>query len=917
MGGGKGGSQTIGYKHYVGMHIVPCHGPIDAITRLTIGEDRRVAWEGLATGGQIVVNKPKLFGGDKREGGVSGTIDVLMGGRTQVKNDYLLAKIGPNIPAYRGVVSLVFRHFYQGNNPYLKPWRMRGQRIYIRQDGIEQWYSDKAGIPTGFVTGDPIAGQEVVLLWDQKSLDGDNARMGISFVNNVGSDIGAVTWATLTHPPAWEERTLNAVAPAGAYGVRFWMNFSGPQSNGNNGLIDNIRATLDGNDLEIENWNAEDGNGSLYPPNLGDYNHPGHPGWANTHGYMGTNPDHTEGTRSFDGGFSGSVTAKSRVAGINVPVFDMNPAHLIRECLTDPDWGMGYSELDVDDEYFLAAADTLYDEKMGISMLWDKQTTLESFIADIVRHIDGALYVSRSTGRFILKLTRQDYDPDTLLQLDESNIDKIESPSRPAFGELINSVTVNFWNRDTGKTDSLTVQDPAGVQMQGAVINTTVKYDGFTNFEIGQTVAARDLRALSNPFLTCTVYTTEEQAAELDIGDVFKLKWDKWQLAPTVMRVTGFAMSDGKTAQIRINCVEDVFETPLNAVIVPPGEGWVDPSLPPQPTAIQAAFEIPYYELAQALGQATADSKLAENAELGHVGAAAMRGNDSTINASLWTDSGADYTDAGTMDVCAGGYLQAAIGKTDTAITLTGHEDLDTVVIGSHGQIGTGTECELVRVDAVNTTTGEITIGRGVLDTVPHEWAAGAQVLFWDNYGGFDPKEYVSGETVDVKVTPISGSGEVDLADAVAMSVELDQRALRPYPPGNLLVEGQSYPIGASFEGELTVAWSHRDRLLQTSGELEDHFDGDIGPEVGQVYRISAFVDGVPDIVVDDIVGTTEDVILTAEGLARLDVHSKRDGLLSMQAASVEFVYSGTAGRVTEDEDFRYTEEGDVRMTED
>jgi hypothetical protein len=143
---GKGGSgQVIGHKHMLGMHVVPCHGPVDALTRLTV--DGRIAWEGSATGGQISVSKPKLFGGDEREGGVSGTIDVEMGRVDQPKNSYLLSKIGSNIPAYRGVVGLVFRDFYMGNNPYLKPWRMRLQRIYVRQEGIDQWYPGKAGIP--------------------------------------------------------------------------------------------------------------------------------------------------------------------------------------------------------------------------------------------------------------------------------------------------------------------------------------------------------------------------------------------------------------------------------------------------------------------------------------------------------------------------------------------------------------------------------------------------------------------------------------------------------------------------------------------------------------------------------------------------------------------------------------------------
>lgn len=38
---------------------------------------------------------------------------------------------------------------------------------------------------------------------------------------------------------------------------------------------------------------------------------------------------------------SGNYTyAALKLAQIDLPQYDMNPAHIIRECLTDPDWGM-------------------------------------------------------------------------------------------------------------------------------------------------------------------------------------------------------------------------------------------------------------------------------------------------------------------------------------------------------------------------------------------------------------------------------------------------------------------------------------------------------------------------------------------------------------------------------------------------
>lgn len=907
MGGGSK-KQTVGYKYYVGGQLVACMGPVDFVSRLTV--DDRVAWEGRSTGGRITVNAPDLFGGEKREGGVSGEIDIEMGRPTQLKNDYLLSKIGAAIPAYRGVVQLVFRHFYMGNNPYLKPWRLRACRIYTRQNGISQWYPAKAGIPDA----------------------GTTFRSPVLAMNRPATDMFG-PWPALTFQiPGPNLTLLQRPAAAASGGQLLYDSFSPWAYEGQFGVVDTWRNDfmVFGGDRDANPTNGE-GFELITAPinNSTDPNDPLTP-YSNTPAQSLAKLQATL-PRSFNSHAKYAIMTISDSAwfdnrgGLSLlyqydqegDAFDMNPAHLIRECLTDPDWGMGYTDDDIDDASFTAAADRLYDEKLGMSLLWDKQATLESFISDVVRHIDAALYVARSTGKFVLKLTRDDYDPNDLLILDESNIDKIESPSRPAFGELVNSVTVNFWNRTTGKADSVTVQDPAGVQMQGAVINTLVTYSGFTLGTVAERAAQRDLRALSNPFLSCTIYTGEA-ARDLEIGDTFKLRWAKWQLHDVVMRVTGFAMSDGKSSQIRITCVEDVFSTPETAVVVPnAGTGWVDPTTPAEAALVTDAFEVPYIERVQLLGQAYTDEQLAADPGNGFVGAAAVRSSGSILNAQLWTDAGGGYEVSNTMDFSPGGTLAEAVLETATVIKVANPVDLDLITVGSHGQLGTDAGMELVRVDAVDLTTGELTVGRGVLDTVPHRHAAGSKVLFWDAYGGVDETEYASGEIVGVKVQPVGGGTSVPLDSIPAELVTLDSRAARPYPPGNLRIEGQSYPADAYFNGDLTVSWAHRDRLLQTSGQLADYTAGDIGPEAGTTYRVRLYLNDALDFEQDDIAGTSFDLTPTAEGDAVLQVHSKRDGLYSMQGAEVRFTYLNTSARMTDSGEARLTETGDLRVTED
>ena len=143
--GGSSKSQTVGYKYYVGVHMILSHGPIDRLLRVQV--DERTAWQGNQSGSaQISINSPELFGGESREGGIQGTMDFEVGSLTQGKNSYLLSKLGSLIPAFRGVTGVVLRQMYMGLNPYLKTWSFRISRVHTRQKGIAQWYDAKAEI---------------------------------------------------------------------------------------------------------------------------------------------------------------------------------------------------------------------------------------------------------------------------------------------------------------------------------------------------------------------------------------------------------------------------------------------------------------------------------------------------------------------------------------------------------------------------------------------------------------------------------------------------------------------------------------------------------------------------------------------------------------------------------------------------
>lgn len=853
--GGSSKKQTVGYKYYLGMHMILCHGPVDKLVRISV--DGRTAWLGRSTGGRINIDADDLFGGEKREGGISGAVDFETGHATQARNGYLQDRLGSAIPAFRGVVGLVLRQCYLGINPYLKRWSARPQRIHVRQSGVDQWYDTKAEINSY---------SDQVNFLHLKSVDGvfyDEAGGVINYFGGLSgiSFDGLNDYIQITHDVSrslrydysFKVKASFASIPDDGVTMMFASQNYGSTSErsfifgltgaGGGASYLQFRTTPDGTlasaVVNTVAWTPVVGdiydvevirragilrffvNGSQLGPSQANVVEP----------FPVALPVSIGATADILDFFHGTIYSLQIIS--DTTYADLNPAHIIRECLTDPDWGMGYLDSDIDDAAFIVAANQLHAESMGISILWDRQIPIEDFVTEIVRHINAALYVDRVSGKFVLKLIRADFEDDDLLILGEDEIDRVDGYSRPAFGEMVNSVTVNFWDSATGKTSSVTAQDTALIQLQGSVIGTTLQYPGFTNHRIATLVAMRNLQAMSFPLLSCTIYANRV-AASLNIGDAFRFEWPDYHDGYIVMRVTSMALGDGRKNAVRITCLQDVFSLPETAAVSEPDDTWDDPSVVPVPAVYRLVTEAPYYELVQRLGQTQADTQLVANPDAGLILASAGR-PAGAINATLMVDSGAGYQNSGVVDFCPFAILSVDISPDDTVIAITGGDGLDEIPIGSHAQI----DGELVRIDAVTDT--EMTIGRGVIDTVPAAHVSGTVVLAWDYFAEGDSVEYAAGETINIRLLPVSGAGVVDLESAPIDAVTLASRAARPYPPGRLLLNTEAYPVAIGGLSGLSIGWAHRDRLSQTAGDLQDTTVGNIGPEAGTTYNLSIY----------------------------------------------------------------------------
>lgn len=152
MGVGGGKSTTVGYWYSFAMHMGACRGPINAVRTIKVGD--LVAWEGeVTTNDTIQIDKPALFGGEEKEGGIQGPLEVFMGNAGQAFSTLFKSLMGGLVPEFRGAVTFAYRGKIAANNPYPKPWEFRLARWDAGWDlddtnplRAAPWYSNKARV---------------------------------------------------------------------------------------------------------------------------------------------------------------------------------------------------------------------------------------------------------------------------------------------------------------------------------------------------------------------------------------------------------------------------------------------------------------------------------------------------------------------------------------------------------------------------------------------------------------------------------------------------------------------------------------------------------------------------------------------------------------------------------------------------
>ena len=427
MGGSS--SQTIGYRYFMGLHMAVCHGPVDSINQIYVGK-RSLEISPQTGNATVQLSQKDLFGGDKKEGGILGDLDVEFGAGGQAVNSYLFDQFGANTPAFRGVTCAVFRE--------------------TTLTGFQDYTSNSGG---GYIA------------------------------------------AMSPYPKPWAFDVTDI--PGGSF-----------------------------------------------------------------------NP------------------TKQDISG------GANGGHIIYDCITDSDWGLGASN--IDNASFTTATTALHTEGLSLSMIYAQQSKIETFIQEVLDHINGVLYTDRTTNNFVLKLIRDDFDAGSLQVFDETNIVSLMSFERPAYSDLVNEVVFSYRKQGAFDDSTITVQDLASIQAQGAIVSQTSSFSGIDTDANAAIIAARELKQLSTPLARAKLLVNRE-GWNLNPGDVIKLSWSAYGVVQIILRIINVNYGSLDSGVVLIDTVEDIFGLPENSYIAPVSTGWSDEVAQPVAAPSSVAYELPFF----------------------------------------------------------------------------------------------------------------------------------------------------------------------------------------------------------------------------------------------------------------------------------------------------------------------------------
>ncbi|BCT88172.1 phage tail protein [Acinetobacter variabilis] len=839
---GKSSSQVVGYRYYAKFAAF-IGNRIEKLLAINFDNRKWVVHDPLKHPPYLLpVLEGNLFG--ENEGGVSGQIDIHFGYPDQEPNatykqyfplvsgypyqSYLIFRGYPGAAAFTPE-SLAKNGFYLGNSGYMKEMLLWVKRTRVRNDGREQWYKMRE---------DGAVVCEIGGYYVQNSGEFEPQSFTLNAIRTYtgGQDTKTIKF----NHKAMMFSPNKSGGGSGASSQKDFEGFHEEQQYFKNtspfDILIRVESSARGGSASQEkNYELWVGPGGVFRDSA----------YCRNSIYNPDSNSHVMGV-ALDVYF---LRIREHKKFIQNDAFDINPIHKIREILTD-DTAMGKPESDINDVNFMKAADRIWDEGLGVSWAIDEKSCIEA-IEELCYHIEAGIRVNRQTGLYEMVLFRDDWFEEN--EIHDISENKIKDLSLEVMNsdDIVNQLNVTYYDRKRIKNSTFSVYENGSILTMGHTNAESVEFPYFMNMRNAEIVANWKLKQFSTPAWSGSFSTGWKEVRKWNRYDLIRLPWSsKWNGA-ILARIMKINLGNGTDNTVTIDFEEVIpYSGEMNTSIVVDAPVESAPQ-PPQPS-INAVFEAPYYLTALRAGQTNADLELSNNPDIGYVAAIAAKPQNNSLNALLYTDGGVgEFEQVSRLDYCDILQLDQPINETASAFVVTGSL---TQTANSNNLILLNDE--LMGFVSFDTETKVLTVKRGVLDTIPKKHNSGNLFVFDLPDVAFDSTQYTQSEVVEAQVLTTTPSGIQELS-TTGTAVEIQARAIRPYPPANVKINSEYWP--AYFEDDFTLTWSDRNRLQQTGGVPLGYFESSISLEPNTQTLLT-----VTELDVDDIELATHNVNVTA-----------------------------------------------------
>jgi len=571
-----------------------------------------------------------------------------------------------------------------------------------------------------------------------------------------------------------------------------------------------------------------------------------------------------------------------------VRVFNYNPAYAVWYILTQL---LEIPPSLLNTASFNSVASTLSSEELGISILIYQKGAAYSYIANILKHIDGVLYYN-SDGELCIKLRRKDQDfsnlpvvnTDSILKqvvmqknswlttinkIDYSYKRLIKGDARPSvFIPIIADLVWVHWDEVLGewvegtepipsteaynfKTESSFIEDIGNQKTIGRVTTESIKYPLFNMPENVEWAADRTLRKRSYPLAGFSL-VLNRNFYNLRPGSLFVLNYPKYNIESMVCRILELTEGSEDLENITISAVED-FEYISNTTFIPLAIG-VGAAIPSDVVALtnHTVIELPYEVFVDQI----ALGFLCPKPNQYYQGFVIHMSSDGSAYYEIAERS--QYVAYGTLvyDYPADTYtIDDLVGFTidfSSADVLSIESIARDLLLTKENYAVLGDE--LITFQTITAISGfryNITgIYRGRFDTEKKAHTAGAAFYFLGTQNlSLVNAEITGGATRYFKLVPWSDTDEGSIDDASAISITPSYRAETPYTPSNF----QANDMGSfrpTYSTDIALSWAPRVRGAGAGAASYETTDS--APTYEGLFQIEVWVS---DVLVRTITG--------------------------------------------------------------